>query len=51
MKAAKRVRYGEKERARLIKMLDDAKVAEQEPIVRLTKTFKTSEKKDETGEL
>ena len=47
MKAAKRVKYGERERATLVKMLDDAKVAE--PLVRLRKTFKTSEPKDEGG--
>ena len=50
MKAEKRVRYGEKERVRLLNMLDEAKVAEQEPIVRLRRVFKTTEKKeDETG--
>ena len=50
MKAEKRVRYGEKERVRLLNMLEEAKVAEQDPIVRLRRVFKTTEKKeDETG--
>jgi hypothetical protein len=47
MKAEKRVRYGEKERVRLLNMLEEAKVAEQEPIVRLRRVFKTTEKKEE----
>ena len=47
MKAVKRVRYGEKEKAVLVKMLDDAKTAE--PIVRVTRTFKTSKPTEEAG--
>ena len=48
MRAEKRVKYGAKERVRLLNMLDDAKAAEAEPIVRLKRKIRTKE--DPTGE-
>lgn len=50
MRAEKRVRYGEKEKIRLLNMLDAAKAAEENPIVRVTRVIRTREPEKEEGE-
>jgi hypothetical protein len=49
MRAEKRVRYGEKEKVRLLNMLDAAKAAEENPIVRVTRVIRTREPVNEEG--
>ncbi len=50
MRAEKRVRYGEKEKIRLLNMLDAAKAAEENPIVRVTRVIRTRVPEKEEGE-
>ena len=51
MRAEKRVRYGEKEKVRLLNMLDEAKAAKENPIVRVTRIIRTREPEKEEGEV